>query len=77
MEPVAPSSMIAPQVGKVVAYDTAAGYGTIRGEDGREWWFHCTALADGSRSIDVGESGVFSVSPGRAGRWEAVGIVKA
>ena len=66
---------LAPQRGEVIAYDAAAGYGTIRGSDGLEWWFHCTAIADGSRLIAVGASGVFSLVPGRSGRWEAVGIV--
>ena len=66
---------LAPQRGEVIAYDVAAGYGTIRGSDGREWWFHCTAIADGSRRIAVGASGVFSLAAGRSGRWEAVGIV--
>ncbi|CAB4727275.1 MAG: hypothetical protein F2754_11330 [Actinobacteria bacterium] len=74
--PVAPAlPEIAPQRGEVVAYDATAGYGTIRGSDGREWWFHCTAIADGSRLIDVGTVGVFSLVPGHSGRWEAVGIV--
>jgi cold shock CspA family protein len=66
---------LALQRGEVVAYDASAGYGTIRGADAREWWFHCTAIADGSRLIAVGASGVFSLVPGRSGRWEAVGIV--
>ena len=72
-----PLPEIVPQRGEVIAYDAVAGYGTVRGTDGREWWFHCTAIADGSRQIDVGAVGTFTVVPGRSGRWEAVGIVSA
>ena len=76
VDPVAPAfPETLPQRGEVITYDAAAGYGTIRGTDGREWWFHCTSITDGSRQIDVGASGVFSLVPGHSGRWEAVGIV--
>ena len=47
------------------------GLGTVRDEDGREWPFHCTQIADGSRTIDVGAPVVFEVGPGAPGRWEA------
>ena len=36
--------------------------------------FHCTAIADGSRSIPVGVDVVFVVVPGRSGRWEAAEV---
>lgn len=74
VDPALPETL--PQRGEVTAYDAAAGYGTVRGVDGREWWFHCTSIADGSRQIDVGAAGVFSLVTGRSGRWEAAGIVK-
>ena len=78
VDPLAPAlPEILPQRGEVIAYDEAAGYGTIRGVDGREWWFHCTAIADGSRQIDVGAVGTFTLVAGRFGRWEAMGIVTA
>ena len=66
----------APRRGEVVDYDPAAGYGTIRDADGDEWWFHCTAIADGTRRIDVGAVGTFTLVAGHRGRWEAVGITK-
>jgi cold shock CspA family protein len=33
--------------------------------------FHCTSIADGSRTIAVGQHVRFTVVPGRLGRWEA------
>ena len=63
-----------PHRGVVAEYDAAAGYGTVRVGDGTEWWFHCTAIADGSRGIDHGAAVVFSLAAGRQGRWEAVDL---
>jgi cold shock CspA family protein len=65
-----------PHLGVVATFDPVAGYGTVVAPDGSEWWFHCTAIADGSRRVDVGAPGVFSLVPGRAGRWEATGLAK-
>lgn len=60
--------------GVVVEFDDPRGYGTIREDDGPERWFHCTAIADGSRTIDVGTRVTFEVVPGRLGRWEAMAV---
>lgn len=57
--------------GRVVAFDEARGWGTVRGDDGQELFFHCTAVADGSRSIAVGTAVGYRVVPGHLGRWEA------
>lgn len=65
-----------PVVGEVVAFDESRGLGTVRGADGREWMFHCTRIADGSRTIPVGAAVAFAVGPGRPGGWEATGLVK-
>ena len=64
-----------PHRGVVSAYDPAAGYGKVRRDDGTEWWFHCTAIADGTRDIAVGASRVFRLVPGRCGRWEAEDLI--
>jgi cold shock CspA family protein len=56
--------------GRVADYDDAAGYGTVAG-DGGEWFFHCTAIADGSRTIAVAAEVDFSLAPGHLGRMEA------
>jgi cold shock CspA family protein len=63
-------------VGSVHEYDDAKGYGTITAEDGRQIFFQCTRIADGSRSIDEGAPVVFEIVPGHHGRWEAAAIVK-
>jgi len=39
--------------GTVRTFDTARGYGSVESDDGRSWFFHCTQIADGSRTIDV------------------------
>ena len=57
--------------GTVVAFDEHRGYGMVRAGDGRELFFHCTAIADGSRKIRVGTEVVFAVVPGHRGTWEA------
>ena len=36
-----------------------------------ELFFHCTAVADGSRTIAVGAPVVYQVVAGHLGRWEA------
>jgi cold shock CspA family protein len=64
-----------PCQGVVESFDADAGYGTLRAADGREWWFHCTAIADGSRRIAEGATVVFRVVPGRQGRHEGVDVV--
>jgi cold shock CspA family protein len=65
-----------PRIGRVTAYDEDAGHGLVRGDDGAELYFHCTALADGSREVAVGARVAFLVAPGAPGRWEAVSLVK-
>jgi cold shock CspA family protein len=61
--------------GVVATFDEGRGLGTIRGE-GAEYSFHCTQLADGSRSVRVGQAVTFAVVPGRLGNWEAASIQK-
>ena len=60
--------------GRVAAFDQHVGFGTVRTEDGRELFFHCTAIADGSRTIEVGTDVTFDVVAGHHGRWEAAAI---
>ena len=40
--------------GVVVSFDEERGLGEVRGADGTTWPFHCTSIADGSRTIAVG-----------------------
>jgi cold shock CspA family protein len=57
--------------GRVTAFDGDAGTGAVTGDDGVERFFHCTAIADGSRTIAVGTAVEYDVVPGHLGRWEA------
>lgn len=60
--------------GTVVEFDEHRGLGTVRRDDGVEYPFHCVAIADGSRTIAPGTRVRWRVTPGRLGRWEAMGI---
>jgi cold shock protein len=60
--------------GVVTEYDEPAGFGTVTADGGDAHFFHCTAIADGSRTIEVGARVEFEVVPGRLGRWEAADI---
>ncbi len=63
--------------GRVVAFDERRGLGEIEGVDGARYPFHCTRIADGSRTVPVGVTVGFGVAPGPLGRWEAVDIRRA
>lgn len=57
--------------GTVIAFDDATGVGTVRTDAGVEHFFHCTAIADGTRTVPEGIAVTFEVVPGRRGLWEA------
>ena len=57
--------------GTVIAFDDHAGLGRVRDEQGDEWPFHCTRIADGSRTIAVGALVTFTVLAGPTRAWEA------
>jgi cold shock CspA family protein len=60
--------------GTVTAFDAKAGLGEITGDDGAVYAFHCTAIADGTRTIDVGTAVGFTIAAGHLGRFEATAI---
>jgi cold shock CspA family protein len=61
--------------GTVATFDDPEGYGTVSATDpAGTWFFHCTAIADGSRFIEVGAPVTFEVVPGRLGRFEATDL---
>jgi CspA family cold shock protein len=60
--------------GEVVEFDEGKGYGNVRADDGHEYFFHCTQIADGSRTIAEGTEVTFDITPGHLGRWEATQI---
>jgi cold shock CspA family protein len=63
--------------GKVSAFDERRGLGEITADDATVYPFHCTVIADGTRTIEVGATVTFEVVPGRLGRWEAAAIKPA
>jgi cold shock CspA family protein len=67
---------LTPGTGVVAEFDEPRGLGVIRGDDGADVPFHCTAIADGSRTVETGRRVRFDVVPGLLGRWEASGIEK-
>jgi hypothetical protein len=60
-------------LGVVIEFDEPRGLGTIDA-DGERYPFHCTALLDGTRTIEVGTAVTFEVRPAGMGRWEAARI---
>lgn len=64
-----------PHHGRVASFDPARGLGVVAEDAGDVLDFHATAIADGSRSIDVGTEVSFSVAPGHRGRYEARSLV--
>jgi len=57
--------------GTVTEFDEARGLGVVTADDGAAYPFHCTQIADGTRTIAVGARVRFAVGPGLPGRWEA------
>lgn len=62
--------------GRVAEYDDHKGYGWIEDSGGHRLFFHCTAIADGSRCIEVGTGVTFELIQGRMGP-EATNISSA
>ena len=61
--------------GVVVEFDDPRGLGVVSSADGGEAFpFHCTSIADGTRTIPVGVEVVFRVVAGHSGRWEAAEV---
>jgi cold shock CspA family protein len=63
--------------GEVIEFDEDGGYGTVRQDDGTERFFHCTAIADGTRTIEVGAAVQFDVVAGLRGVYEARRLVRS
>lgn len=59
--------------GVIADFDDTAGYGHIRTDDGGVVFFHCTQIADGSRSIDTGLHVTFH-RLAYLGQYQAAGI---
>jgi cold shock CspA family protein len=70
-----PVATAGPRLGRVRAFDKARGLGTVVDDDGVEFDFHATAIADGSRSIEVHAAVMFVIAPAHRGRYEARSLV--
>jgi len=57
--------------GIVTAFDDAKGFGTVSGDDGEDRFFHCTSVADGTRTISVGAHVEYEIVAGNLGCYEA------
>lgn len=60
----------------VVSFDEARGDGVVRDARGRDFYFHCVTIADGSRHVDVGARVRAQRRVGLRGRDEASNLVK-
>ena len=60
--------------GTIAAFDVERGWGTFRSIDNVDYGFHCAAIANGSRVIDVDAAVSARIVPGLAGRYEATRI---
>ena len=65
-----------PAIGNVAEFDDPRGLGVLEYGPGLRLGFHCTAITDGSRAIEVGRPVLFVVRPGHGGRLEAREVVK-
>lgn len=57
--------------GTVTAFSDANGLGEVTGDDGGVHPFHCTAIADGTRTVAPGTPVTFELVPAHHGRLEA------
>lgn len=65
------------ETGTVIEFDATRGLGIVEHADGRRFRFHCTQIADGTRTIPVGATVTFDLAPGPLGEWEASTVVCA
>lgn len=63
--------------GTVTSFDDPRGIGVVTADDGTEYPFHCTAVADGSRQVAEGTAVSFVARPGHLGRYEARDLAPA
>lgn len=69
-----PAEAFTERTGVVTSFDEAGGSGVIADDvSGATWYFHCTRIADGSRTIEVAAPVTFSTAPGPTG-IEAVDV---
>jgi cold shock CspA family protein len=62
------------RTGVVATFDEEAGIGIVETGRGEELGFHCTQIADGTRTVPAGTPVRFTLIAGRGGSWEAGGV---
>jgi cold shock CspA family protein len=62
-------------VGTVAEFDEVKGLGLVRSADGTQYLFHLVEIADGTRTIDVGQKVRFEPLP-RFGSFQAGNLHK-
>jgi cold shock CspA family protein len=65
--------MSAAHTGTVTAFDADVGWGEVTATDGTAFGFHCIAIVDGTRHIEVGAVVAFDLLP-KLGRYEATAL---
>ncbi|MDZ7674220.1 MAG: cold shock domain-containing protein [Acidimicrobiales bacterium] len=70
-------ALLGTRTGVVTSFDDHRGLGTIADDEGTVFDFHCAAIADGTRTIEVDARVRFAVVAGHLGRWEAGEITPA
>lgn len=63
-------------LGTVSSYDEEKGLGMLRQDDGTEYLFHCTAIADGTRRIEPATGVAFCLVAAQGGAFEAASLQK-
>jgi cold shock CspA family protein len=61
-------------VGTVASFDAQRGDGWIASDQGEQYYFHCVAIGDGTRSIPIGASVTATRRVGLLGRDQAVNV---
>ena len=60
--------------GRVASFDDFVGRGEIEARGGMRFPFHCTAIADGTRTIAADAAVKFRLVPGPLGALEATAV---
>ena len=63
--------------GRIATFDDFVGRGEIEARGGMRFPFHCTAIADGTRTIAPDTAVKFKLRPGPLGALEATAIKPA
>ncbi|HUX03853.1 MAG TPA: hypothetical protein VMV53_02960 [Acidimicrobiales bacterium] len=60
--------------GVIEEFDADTGVGYLRDDGGERFFFHCVAIEDGTRRIDVGAHATGERAVGHLGRDEVVAV---